>query len=522
MNLSSYTKPGSTASHWPFSGLLALADEIAIRAFVAARRAFSEATLDSSLFIQTHRIVVDECYRFVAGRWFRPFRFRSSAAKRRDLVNKLLAQLPREDRHILLLSELKGCSTAKISQLTGSDERSICTILFRTRQRLAGELRRESGKKRRLFRLTGLLVLLAASTVEARALAARHWQQSGPCEVTPEQPYLGFDLRFHDEYGVVIPARLFDHTAGLLQVRVRVKPEAGIAEAVTLSRVFSIPEYATGKLMLADGFDLGPGRYRVDLQMGDARVWECSAHWGIRTQPKDGLPGQPLTLEPNQIVERIAGPFDDDPSVDRAVGQSLGIKILLNLSPASSFESVLNPLHTSVLMSIVRSIVRQPGIGRFTLVAFNLRGQQIVYRQDNAQNIDFAALGKALRVSGSGTIPYRVLRDKQSETRFAEKLLADELGGEQHSADAIFIVGPKVTLDKNIPLDALKSAGAAACPIFYLNYTPNPFDEPWRDTIGSALRAYKSSLAWNIRFPRDMRAAMKELLSRIGEHAVAP
>jgi DNA-directed RNA polymerase specialized sigma24 family protein len=130
-----------------------LADEIAIRAFVAARRAFSEATLDSSLFIQTHRIVVDECYRFVAGRWFRPFRFRSSAAKRRDLLNKLLAQLPREDRHVLLLREMEGYPTAKISQLAESDERSICTILFRIRQRLAGELRRVSGKKRRLLRL---------------------------------------------------------------------------------------------------------------------------------------------------------------------------------------------------------------------------------------------------------------------------------------------------------------------------------------------------------------------------------
>jgi hypothetical protein len=345
---------------------------------------------------------------------------------------------------------------------------------------------------------------------------------SGLASLRIEALLLGFDLRFHDEYWVAVPARPFEHTARLLQVRVRVKPEAGIAEAVTLSRVFSIPEYATGKLMLVDGFDLGPGRYRVDLQMGDARVWECSAHWGIQTQPKDGLPGQPLTLEPNQIVERIAGPFDDEPSVDRAVGHPLGIKILLNLSPASSFESVLNPLHTSVLMSIVRSIARQPGIGRFTLVAFNLRGQQIVYRQDNARNVDFAALGEALRVSGSGTIPYRVLRDKQSETRFAEKLLRDELGGGPHSADAIFIVGPKVTLDKKIPLDALKSAGAAPCPIFYLNYTPDPFDEPWRDTIGSALRAYKSSLAWNISFPRDMRVAMKELLSRMSERTAAP
>ena len=146
--------------------------------------------------------------------------------------------------------------------------------------------------------------------------------------------------------------------------------------------------------MLVDGFDLGPGRYRINLQMGDARGWECSAHWEIQTQPKDGLPDQALTLEPNQIAERIAGPFDDEPSVDHAVGQPLRIKILLNLSPASSLESILNPLHTSVLLSIVRSIARQPGIGRFTLVAFNLRGQQIVYRQDNARNIDFAALAK--------------------------------------------------------------------------------------------------------------------------------
>jgi hypothetical protein len=278
-----------------------------------------------------------------------------------------------------------------------------------------------------LLRLAGLLVLLAASTVVGRAVDLRPWRQSVRCEVTPEQPYLGCDLRFHDEYVLAVPAKIFEYSAGLLQARVRVKREAGSAEAVIFSRALAIPEYAKGKIMLADGFDLGPGRYRVDLQMGDGRGWECSAHWEIMT-PKDGLPDQPLTLEPNQIAERIEGPFGDEPRVGRAVGKPLGIKILLNVSPASSFESILNPLHTSVLMSMVRSITRQPEIGRFTLVAFNLRGQRIVYRQDDARNIDFAALGKALRASAPGTIPYRLLRDKQSETRFAEKLLTDELG----------------------------------------------------------------------------------------------
>ena len=192
------------------------ADEIASRAFVEARRAFNEVTLDSSLFIQTHRIAVDECYRFLAGTWSRPFLFRSPVAKRRDLLNKLLAQLPREDRHLLLLREIEGCSTAKISQLTGSTERAICKTLFRTRQRLAVELRRKSGKKRWLSRLTGLLVLLAASTGAAQAVAAQPWQHSRPCEVTPEQPYLGFDLRFHDEYGVVVTSRQIRAYRGLV------------------------------------------------------------------------------------------------------------------------------------------------------------------------------------------------------------------------------------------------------------------------------------------------------------------
>jgi hypothetical protein len=98
-------------------------------------------------------------------------------------------------------------------------------------------------------------------------------------------------------------------------------------------------------------------------------------------------------------------------------------------------------------MSIVRGIVRQHEIGRFALVAFNLRDQRIVYRQDDTRKIDFAALGEALRRSASGTIPYALLWDKLSETR-AAKLLTDELRGGPHSPDAIFIVGPKVTLNR--------------------------------------------------------------------------
>src|ERR1700722_19429151 len=59
------------------------ADEIAQKAFVDAHRAFSGITSDSSLFIRTHRITVDECYRFLAGSWSVPLRSRGAVAERR-------------------------------------------------------------------------------------------------------------------------------------------------------------------------------------------------------------------------------------------------------------------------------------------------------------------------------------------------------------------------------------------------------------------------------------------------------
>jgi DNA-directed RNA polymerase specialized sigma24 family protein len=129
------------------------ADEIARKAFVDAHPAFNGITSDSSLFIRTHRITVDECYRFLAGSWFVPLRSHRGT-ERRDLLNKLLVRIPREDRHILLLCEMEGYSTANISELLGLNEDAVRTILFRTRQRLADALRREGGKRRRLLRIT--------------------------------------------------------------------------------------------------------------------------------------------------------------------------------------------------------------------------------------------------------------------------------------------------------------------------------------------------------------------------------
>jgi hypothetical protein len=250
--------------------------------------------------------------------------------------------------------------------------------------------------------------------------------------------------------------------------------------------------------------------------MRDGRGRICSAHWELETKRGRSQQNLPVTLAPNRIAERV-DLFGNEFPVERDANQPRHVKILLNLSPAKQKESILKTQDVAVLLSILRGISRESGVSRFTLVAFNVRGQKIIYRQDSAPEIDFAALGKAVQAPTGGTLNYRLLQDRQSETHFVTRLLRDQLGARTSSSDAIIIVGPKVTLEKKVPLEPLKQGGAASCPIFYLNYNPNPIDEPLPDTIGSALKAYEGALAYNIVFPSDLGAAMRKMLCRIGK-----
>ena len=83
-----------------------------------------------------------------------------------------------------------------------------------------------------------------------------------------------------------------------------------------------------------------------------------------------------LTLRDDMIAERLANPFDDEPATARGATRGLRLKILLNLSPQRENESLLNPLYSRVLVSMLRSIVREPYVRRVSLIAFSMRSQK--------------------------------------------------------------------------------------------------------------------------------------------------
>ena len=60
----------------------------------------------------------------------------------------------------------------------------------------------------------------------------------------------------------------------------------------------------------------------------------------------------------------------------------LTVKVMVNFAPQDSASSTLQPFDTVALVSILRSIARDPHIGAFSVVAYNMQEQRVIYRQE--------------------------------------------------------------------------------------------------------------------------------------------
>ena len=98
----------------------------------------------SSLFTWIYSIAVNEAYSHLRKRRTAPD-FHSlidgrptpdRAAAQRDLLNKLLALIPEDDRLLLLWKEVEGCSVTSLAEMTGMNESTIKVRLFRARRKV--------------------------------------------------------------------------------------------------------------------------------------------------------------------------------------------------------------------------------------------------------------------------------------------------------------------------------------------------------------------------------------------------
>lgn len=355
-------------------------------------------------------------------------------------------------------------------------------------------------------------------TSDAAVLEAQENRKDLPCVVTPTKPSLGFDLKFHSGYEVSIPLKELAGQGNQLTMIFRVIPEANPDEPIVFSQRMSVPEIdadAKGDAFLQGTFLVGEGKYHVDWLMRDRGEQVCSSNWQIEATlpPKDK--DMALDITASAVLPVDTEPFKEEPPVERAqVETPLNVKVMVNFAPQNALSATLQPLDTNALVSILRNVAREPRIGKFSIVAFNMQEQRVIYRQQGASQIDFPALGEALRSINLGTVDLRRLGQKHGDTEFLTNLISHEIKDDQEKPDAVIIAGPKVMLDDSVSQESLKQIGDLAYPVFYMNYNLNPQAVPWRDAIGSAVK-YLKGAEFTITRPRDLFFAWSEIIGRI-------
>jgi len=352
----------------------------------------------------------------------------------------------------------------------------------------------------------------------------REPRQDLPCHVTPTKSALvGFDLKFHSGFEVTVPLRELAGRENLLTILFRVAPVDDLDNPVYFMQKVRVPEIeedAKGDASLYGAFDLGEGKYRVDWLMRDRAERICSNFWDVEATLNGKESQIAIAIPPKSVRAADHESFKDEPPVQRASAEeAVNVKVLLNYAPQNPRSAVMRPVDTTALVSILRSILREPKIGKFSLVAFSMANQQVLYRQENVDHLDLPALGEALSKVQFGTVDLSKLAVKHSETQFLGDLIRTELGGANKS-EAIIFAGPKVMLEQNVEIETLKEVGAVDFPLFYLNYNLYPAQIPWKDSISHAVKFLKGQ-EYTISKPRDLWFATSEVVNRIVKNRTA-
>jgi hypothetical protein len=353
-------------------------------------------------------------------------------------------------------------------------------------------------------------------TSDAAVLETEDIKKDLPCTVTQIKPVLGFDLRFHTGYDITVPLHELEGDGNLLTIVFKVTSDAEKNAPVYFSQKYNVPQIDTearGDAYLQGGFDVGEGSYHVSWMMRDRMERVCSSNWDTNAALSAREQSIKLTLAANGIESSNREFFSEEPPVTRINEDPLRVKVLVNFAPQQSSAASMAPIDTSALVSILRNISREPRICKFSVVAFNMNDQKVVYRQEDSNQIDFPELGKALSSIKLGMVDYKKLADKHSETEFLTKLIQDEVGNA--NADALIFAGPKVMLDAQPAPESLKDVTATVSfPVFYMNYVLTPQQNPWRDSIGTLVKRMRG-YEYTISRPRDLWTAWTDIMSHI-------
>ena len=364
---------------------------------------------------------------------------------------------------------------------------------------------------------TPLTGVVRINNSDMAILETRDVRKDLPCTVTPGKPDLGFDLRFHAGFDVTFPLSDIAGSENQLTILFRVTPDAHKDDPTYFVQHVHVPqiqENAKGDATINGLFDLGEGTYHVDWMMRDRSERVCSFYWDSEAALPQKDKAMELALPAGSVERASLEQFTEEPPVERAPSAPLNIKVLVNFAPQYMDSTALRPIDTMALVTMLRRIAREPQFGKFSLVAFNIQEEKVLYRQSSADKFDFPALGDAVSKIKLGTVDLKRLSQKHGEMEFLSDLIKKEISSDDHP-DAVIFAGPKIMLDDSVPEEQLKPFAADVdFPVFYMNYNLDPVHAPWKDSVSHAVKLFRGT-EYTITRPRDLWFAVSEMVGRI-------
>jgi hypothetical protein len=336
-----------------------------------------------------------------------------------------------------------------------------------------------------------------------------------PCAVRPVKPELGFDFKFRSTYQVNIAMTDLIDAGDLLTILFRVVSEDRHDAPVYFVQRIPIPvleDDIKGRAELMGAFVLGEGKYHVDWLMRDIRERFCANSWDVeaRVDAKDA----PMSREvATGLIQPVGEPFlAAETRADRDQHGPLKVTIIVNFAPQDLQSATLSDTDIRGLAAILRKIARDPRIGSYSVVACSIKAQQVIYRQNNADQIDLPALGEALKSLNFARVDVKQLSMKNGETEFLANLTMDAF--KNSPPDGLIFVSPKYPLDVDVTRETIDGLRYPDRPVFYLNYNLEPTVFPWRDAIGRLVKRL-GGFEYKISRPRDLFNAWSEIVARM-------
>lgn len=349
--------------------------------------------------------------------------------------------------------------------------------------------------------------------MDSFVLDAEQDRRELPCTVRQTAPQLGFDLRFHGGFRAIVPFRQITNAARLTVI-FRVTPESHPEAPIYFIQRWTVPplqEDAPGEAEVHGSFILGPGKYHVDWLMRDREERFCSGRWQVSasTNGKDRETQVPIAW--GAVMPEAAEPFANEVVAKHETQHALKVLVLLHVTPGTSETTDMRTEDKAALISIVRNIAREPRIAAYSMVAFNLERNEILYRGRSSPQVDFEALGNAMNRLKFGTIDVRSLREKGMGAQLLGSIVDEET--KKNHPDAVIFVGQRTADDRFGTHAPSISPESPACPVFYLNYDANPYPISSRDPIGRIVKLWKGSV-YTISKPRDLLTAWDDVMER--------